>query len=56
MKSKKIYKYLLYLIILIYVLTAIYNIYSKNYLEMVQNLGLIFVIYCILKVAQNKNY
>lgn len=56
MKSKKIYKYLLYLIILIYVLTAIYNIYSKNYLEMVQNIGLIFVSYCILKVTQNKNY
>ena len=56
MKSKKIYKYLLYLIILIYILVAICNIYSKNYLEMVQNIGLIFVFYCILKVAQNKNY
>lgn len=56
MKSKKIYKYLLYLIILIYGLKAIYNIYSKNHLEMVQNIGLVFIFYCILKVAQNKNY
>lgn len=56
MKSKKIYKYLLYLIILIYVLKAISNIYYKNYLEMVQNIGLVFVFYCTLKIAQNKNY
>ena len=55
MKSKKIYTYLLYVIILLYAVIAAYNIYSKTYLEMVQNIGLIFVFVCILKVNQRVN-
>ena len=55
MKSKKIYTYLLYVIISLYTVIAAYNIYSKNYLEIVQNIGLIFVFVCILKVNQIVN-
>lgn len=49
MKSTQVYKYLVYIIMFIYILITAYNLYHKNYLYALQNVGIFLILYFILK-------